>query len=218
MSKRQVQTRFLLFDGTVRMLPKNKTYTPAQYLTLEEMALEKHEYLDGRMRQLTPSSANHSLIKGNIVMALGGFCKRRRYEILATGMRLRVTRDQFFTYPDVMLFRGRVELLEGRDDVVVNPRLIVEVASPASRVYDRGRKFDLYRAIATLQDYIVIDEQRPQVEYLHRLADDTWELEEYGEMKDIVKFHAITFALPIAEIYDMVDWAALPRKRTRRKP
>ncbi len=192
-----------------------KYYTPAEYLALEESADHKSEYYDGEIFATSGGSANHNRIAGNIFAALNTAFKRKACEVFNSDMRVLVQTYDFYTYPDVSVVCGKIEFAKGRNDTITNPIVIVEVLSKATKNYDRGRKFDLYRAIKTLQDYVLIDQQRPYIEYFHRLADGTWALEEYEGLKEKLHLRAIEFEMSLRSIYNKVEFAPTRLKLRR---
>ena len=130
-------------------------------------------------------------------------------------MRVQVKATSLYTYPDVTVVCGKVEFAKGRNDTISNPTLIVKVLSESTKNYDRSRKFDLYRALKSLQAYVPIDQNQMQVQYFRRLKDGTWELEEYTQPRDKVKIHALDMALSLAALYRKVDWAQPTAKPKR---
>ena len=109
-----------------------------------------------------------------------------------------------YTYPDVSVVCGQPEFDQGRTDTITNPVLIVEVLSEATQAYDRAGKFELYRALETLQDYLLVDQVRVYLEYFWKLADGTWQLKTYNLMEETVKLHTLEVEISIREIYNKV--------------
>ena len=84
--------------------------------------------------------------------------------------------------------------------------LIVEALSPSTEDYDRGRKFQAYRTLPSLQDYLLIQQEAPLVEHFHKLDDGRWVLTELKQMTAAVALEALKLELPLARIYERVDW------------
>lgn len=189
------------------MLKPQKTYyTPEEYLALEEEAEYRSEYYQGEIFAMSGSSANHNRIAGNVYTAMisafgGGPC-----EAFITDMRLLVKKNGLYTYPDVMVVCGGLEFAEGRDDTLTNPAVIVEVLSKSTEGYDRGAKFELYRALDSLQDYVLIDQHKIHVENFHKLEDGRWILQEYNRIEDMLVIESIDFEIPLQQIYQRVAW------------
>ncbi len=123
-------------------------------------------------------------------------------------MRLLVKSHDLYTYPDAMIVCGKPEFARARTDTIVNPVVIVEVLSPSTRDYDRGQKFEHYRAVPALADYVLIHQDRIFIEYYHRERDGRWILTEISDVDGELALQAVDIRVPLREIYDRVDWFA----------
>ncbi len=189
------------------MLQKQITfYTPEEYLALEEKADYKSEYFNGEIFAMAGGSYNHNVIAGNINAALNQFAGSKPCVAFTSDMRVLVKANSLYTYPDAMLVYGPVEFAEARNDTITNPLVIVEVLSNSTRDYDRGFKFESYRLIETLQDYLLIDQERVHVEYFHKLEDGRWVLIETNLPEVTLTLQAINFSVAVNRIYQKVDW------------
>lgn len=122
-------------------------------------------------------------------------------------MRLHSQKCGLYTYPDVMVVCSKLRFLERRDDTVLNPLLIVEVLSKTTRDYDRGAKFEFYKGIDTLREYVLIDSESPRVECYQRGAGDQWIVEAYDGMDAVAHLGSLDFDLTLRQIYHKVSWA-----------
>jgi len=186
--------------------PERKYYTPEEYLALEESSDYRSEYYQGEIFAMSGGSANHNRIIRNLLVALTLALEGRGCEAFATDLRLFVKKNGLYTYPDLMVICDQLEFIKGRTDTIINPVVIVEVLSKSTQDYDRGTKFELYRAIETFQDYLLIDQSRIHVEYFHRLDDGRWILQEYNLIEDALIVESISFKLALSRIYQGVDW------------
>jgi Uma2 family endonuclease len=192
-----------------------KFYTPAEYLKFEEAAETRHEYLSGRIHAMAGASLNHNQIVINLIRKLPAILKGKPCRVFGSDMRVLVKPNGLYTYPDVTVVCGKIELAAGRDDTITNPTVIVEVLSKATADYDRGRKFDLYRAIKTLQAYLLVDQNRAHVELFHRLPDATWELQTFEDMSERLRIKPISCTLTLKAIYDQVEFTPAADKSRR---
>jgi len=189
------------------MFQSQKTYyTPEEYLALEEEAEYRSEYYRGEIFAMTGGSANHNRISGNIYMTLNEAFAGQPCEAFIADMRLLVKPNGLYTYPDVMVVCGGIEFVEGRTDTLTNPVVIIEVLSKSTEGYDRGAKFELYRALESLQDYLLVDQAKIHVEHFHRLEDGRWILQEFNRLEDTVRIELIACELSIQQIYNRVEW------------
>ncbi len=189
------------------MLQREKTYiSPEEYLAMEEQAEHKSEYFNGETFAMVGASYNHNIITGNFFASLNVSLEKSACTAFTSDMRLQVKANGLYTYPDAMVVCGKPEFAAGRNDTITNPILIVEVLSPSTKNYDRGQKFMLYRDIETLVDYVLVDQDRPHVEYFHRLDDGRWLLTEFNTTDATLQLEALQLELPITRIYQKVDW------------
>src|SRR5262245_5931553 len=122
-------------------------YTPEQYLALERKAAFKSEYDNGLIAATAGSSRVHNLISGNLAGEIRTQLKSRPCEVYVSDMRVCVSRTGLYTYPDVVAVCGEAQFQDGEVDTLLNPTMIVEVLSPTTESYDRGRKFGHYRRL-----------------------------------------------------------------------
>jgi Uma2 family endonuclease len=85
---------------------------------------------------------------------------------------------------------------------ILNPAVIIEVLSPATKDYDRGGKFKLYRDITTLKEYILIDSEAISIEAFRINDSGHWELEEYKKMESSLLVKTVDVSIPVIEIYE----------------
>ena len=123
-------------------------------------------------------------------------------ELFATDIRLEIAAGGLFTYPDVMVVCGAIQVRDSQRDAVLNPTLIIEVLSSSTEGYDRGRKFDHYRALPSIQEYVLVNKERMQVEQRIRLGQDQeWLSRFHGEHAAEIKLESIGVELQIKTLY-----------------
>jgi Uma2 family endonuclease len=200
-------------------LPKRSTrtlLTVDEYLEQERAAEERHTYLDGQIFAMAGESDEHGDVTMNVsglfyVHLRGKRCRARGGNSrIRSGPAAPVSGKRtkgMFSYPDVVVICGDVEYHDKFKDVIVNPTAIVEVLSPSTESFDRGEKFTRYQAWnPTLQDYILISQDKPQVEHFHRLPDGAWRYKLYSGLKAAVKITSIQYTLKLAEVYERVEF------------
>ncbi|NJN97507.1 MAG: Uma2 family endonuclease [Anaerolineales bacterium] len=192
------------------MLQKQtRYYTPAEYLALEDEADHKSEYFQGEIFAMAGGSINHNIIAGNVYALLNQAVADEPCIAFTSDVKILVKENGLYTYPDAMVVCGPLEYVEGRTDTVTNPILIVEVLSKSTRNYDRDKKFELYRALKSLQDYVLVDQERVYIEYYHKLEDGRWILTLFNRSDTDLTLTTIQARLPISQIYHKVDWSAV---------
>jgi Uma2 family endonuclease len=151
---------------------------------------------------------NHNRIILNIAAALNFALKRQPYDVFVTDQRLWIPQKRIYTYPDVMVIQGELQLQEGRRDTITNPTMIVEVLSDSTEAYDRSGKFAAYRTLPTFQEYVLIDQYSLHVEQYFRTEPNKWIFSEYDGEAALLKLSAVPFEISLADLYDKVEFEA----------
>ncbi len=187
--------------------PGRKTrFTPEQYLALEEVSETRSEYFQGVIYAMVGGTYDHNIIASNTTGELRSRLRDKPCTVTQSDMKVHVRANGLYTYPDVMVVCGKVELLGRRKDVVTNPLLIVEVLSESTRSYDRGAKFKLYRDLPSLQEYVLVDSEQPHVEVYRRIAGDQFAIDTFDGLAGAVRLQSVECDLPLSEMYSKVSW------------
>jgi len=179
-------------------------FTIEEYLEMENAATEKHEYYKGEIFAMSGAKLSHNDICINLVFALKTRLKGKPCKPLGSDMRVYVPENTLFTYPDISVFCNGVDTRNNDKMDAINPTVIIEVLSPSTKKYDRGEKFELYKAILTLTDYILVDSETIKVEAWHKADNGEWNLTEYSSLADTLYIPSIEVTVPLAEVYDEV--------------
>jgi len=180
--------------------------TPGEYLTWERDREEKHEYRDGTIVGMDPANERHVLIVGNLVFALHPQLREQTCRLFFSQMRVKVSATGLYTYPDLAIVCGEREFEDDRRDTLLNPQVIIEVLSPSTEAYDRGKKFGQYRRIESLAEYLLVAQDTPRVERYLRQPDGDWLLHEAARMEDTMSLPTIRCELRLAEVYEGVEF------------
>jgi len=149
--------------------------TPDEYLRRERLADFRSEYLNGEVFAMSGASWKHNLICTNIAFSLNLQLRDGPCHVVATDQRLRVkTADLLYAYPDVIVVCGEPEFVEGEFDNLVNPKIIVEILSPTTERFDRGKKYMLYTQLNTLDHYLLVSQDRAGIEHFARQPNGQW--------------------------------------------
>ncbi len=175
--------------------------TPAEYLKLERSAEQKHEYHDGELFAMGGASRAHALIVTNLVATLVGQVRGHRCSVYSNDLRVKVSRTGLYTYPDVVIACGEQRFDDEHEDTLLNPVVIIEVLSPSTESYDRGKKFAHYRTLASLQEYVLVAQDEPRIEQYVRQPDGNWLLHESGNLADEVVLPSVGCTLTLADVY-----------------
>jgi Uma2 family endonuclease len=189
------------------MSTQPKTFiTPEQYLEIERKAEYKSEYLNGEMFAMAGGRAPHNLIAWNILGELRDQLRKRPCVAFTSDQRVLVAATRLYTYPDIAALCGEPKFLDETRDTLRNPSLIVEVLSPSTEAYDRGRKFAHYKKIDSLAEYLLVSSEEMQADLFGRVPDGSWTVISAEKPEDVLELHSIGCRLVLADIYEKVEF------------
>ena len=187
-----------------------KKFTVQEYLEFEKVATERHEfyrdeifqmYGHGELLAMSGAGNRHNIIFSNLFGEMAFKLKGKSCQPYGPDMRINIPENTLYTYPDISVFRGELQLSPDNEDTAVHPTVLIEILSPGTRDYDRGGKFNLYRDIPALKEYILVDSLSVHVEAFRLNATNHWELEEFKKLSDNLHFPSINISIPLEEIY-----------------
>jgi len=174
------------------------------YLAAERRAETKSEYLDGEVFAMSGASRPHNLIALNPAASVHGQLRGRPCETYAGDMRVYMPAAGLYTYPDVTVVCGEPRFDDAELDTLLNPTLVIEVLSPTTEGYDRGKKFAHYRTLDSLREYVLIAQDEARVELFARQDDGHWLLSEAAGLDGTILLASIGCELRLADVYDRV--------------
>ena len=184
-----------------------KTFlTPEQYLELEEQAEYKSEYLGGEMFAMAGGTEAHSLIAMQIGRDFSLQTRQRPCRVYNSDMQVHVCAIGLYTYPDLSVVCGEPRFLNERRRTLLSPTVIVEVLSPSTEAYDRGRKFEYYKTLESLAEYLLVASDRIHADLLTRQPDGRWILSSAEKANDAIELTSIGCQLILADIYEKVEF------------
>jgi len=190
-------------------LPRTlSVFTAEQYLDLERHTEIRHEFLDGIVYAMSGASRAHSAICFNLAVIIGSQLRGTPCTGHSSDMKVRAGDASLYAYPDLTIVCGEPILHDDHGDVLINPVVIFEVLSRSTEAYDRGEKFERYKTIETLTDYVLVSQDRPRLEHFSRQPDGTWSLTETNGLDASLDLASINCRLPLAEVYDRIEFAA----------
>ncbi len=182
-------------------LSHDPTMSVEEYLQLDRSSIEnRYEYIDGYVTMLAGGTLDHATICANIISILRRSLRGSPCRVFTSDARVRLSRTRF-VYPDASVSCNEHD--RGQVDSLHSPRLVVEVLSPSTEGYDRGRKFGFYRECPSIQEFILIDAQRPLLEVYRREKHDFWVLRAY-RMDEVVELTNLGVHFTVSEVYEDV--------------
>ena len=174
------------------------------YLVREPEAEYKSEYRDGRVVAMAGGSWAHSQIAINLAREISAQLRDRPCRTFSNDTRIKVAAARFYTYPDLSVVCGEPRADTKDSWVIVNPTLIVEVLSESTEAYDRGEKFAYYKKLDSLQEYVLVAQDRVCVERFSRQKNGRWKAARYDSLDDVAELPAIGCRFAVREVYDKV--------------
>lgn len=185
--------------------PKYNFISPKEYLAMERVSEEKHEYFDGYVQAMSGARLKHNDIISNVVGEIHGFLKGKECRILPSDMRVTTPSNEYYMYPDAQIVCGEPVLEDDKFDTLTNPSVIIEVLSASTQHIDKGRKFFFYQQIPSLKEYIMIDSKKRFIQVARKRQGTLWQFEDINETSSHLYIETIQFNLSLDEIYYNTD-------------
>ncbi|MEM1217002.1 MAG: Uma2 family endonuclease [Bacteroidota bacterium] len=190
-------------------LKTKKDYTVEEYLAVEQYHGERYEYYNGKIFPMPGGSIAHNRICRNILSALDHISlETESFEVFGSDQKVYLPKFEYYLYPDAIVVTESVETLENDSQAIVNPILIVEVASPSTAKYDREEKFSDYQTLPSFQEYVIVKQDIPIVFTQFREEPDLWRSNMIEGMDKSVYLRSIDVHLPMERIFRKVEFPA----------
>lgn len=137
----------------------------------------------------------------SLTVSIGSDLKGKKCNIFGSDLRVHIPLNTLYTYPYLSIVCGKPQFVDDVFDTLTNPKVIIEILSTSSKDYEKGSKFTLYRSIASLEEYILVDSEQVFVERFFKNEQGSWTLEEYKTLDDHLAISSIEYSLPLSEIY-----------------
>jgi Uma2 family endonuclease len=175
--------------------------TEEEYLRLERAAETKSELVHGEIFAMAVKPLVHAMLAAKWIAGLSLMLRGRDCILFNSQLRIRTQSSGSYVYPDASVVCGQPRTHQSADDILTNPIVVIEVLSPATADYDRGKKFELYREIASLQDYILVHTGSVHVEHFSRQP-GSWLFREYRGAENSVTIASIDCTVLLGDVYD----------------
>jgi Uma2 family endonuclease len=183
----------------------DEIYSLSDYLLKEEKSAKKHEFYNGQIIQMPDSKATHNQIGGNVITAINIAVKPlKKIRVLTSDQKIYVEAVNIVVYPDVLVICGTLEFWNGREDLIINPLLIVEIGSKNARKSYKSSKFMLYQNLPSFQEYVLIEPNKVHVESWFKTADDTWNKWTVNDLQKNITLRALNVEIALADIYEHI--------------
>lgn len=185
---------------------KKELLTDAEYLRVERQAFEKSEFIGGRIVAMAGASENHNVISSNIFLEIGIQTKNSKCRAFSSDMRVKTKKGNYY-YPDLAVVCGERKFEDNKKDILLNPKVIVEVLSKSTRLKDRNEKLDSYMSLADLTDYVLIAQDEMRIEHFIKINEKEWNVRLLTEKAEKLLLESINCEVSLDEIYREVKFA-----------
>jgi Uma2 family endonuclease len=185
---------------------QKRHYTVEEYLEMEKASTVKHEYFQGEIFAMSGAGDNHNEIFSNVFTELGNKLKGKPCRPYGSDKRMNIPENTLFTYPDISIYCNGLIHSEFDDDTSILPTVIIEILSPSTRNYDKGKKFNLYKDIPSLKEYIMIESESVLVEAYYINEEKNWAHNQHKELSEALTFVSMGFNIALSDIYYYVTF------------
>ena len=179
--------------------------SPEEYVALERKLGVKHEYHAGQVFAMAGVSVPHARIQMNFAYRLTGALMDSPCSAYPSDLRVVIEAADMATYPDLSIVCGKVERAKAFKHSCVNPTVLLEVLSPSTERYDRGVKFDQYRKLNSLREYVLISQDAMAVD-LYRLNSGLWVFHSLRGEEAVLSLASTGIEIPLSDIYRGVNF------------
>lgn len=180
-------------------------HTVEEYFEAEFASEERHEYVDGEILEMVGGSTPHNKIQMNLFGVLLRKFPPPSYRVCSENTRVKVDEPVSYLFPDATLVASPEQYEEHRRDTLLNPLIVFEILSPSTEKYNRGRKFELYQRINSLQHYVIISQTQAAVECFTRQSDGQWSGERFTGLNSAITFESLGWKLNLDELYQYIE-------------
>lgn len=181
-----------------------------EYRALELISNVKHEYFNGEIFAMSGGTNAHALIAVNVSSTLRAKLRGKSCRPTSSDQMVKVEATGLNTYPDVSVYCKGARFEGKGDQALLTPVVLIVVLSPSTSNYDRGTKFEHYKQIPSLRDYLLVSSESRSVDHFHRLENGDWLLHSATGLEESIVLESIEVALELSEIYEDVDVPAGP--------
>ena len=197
-----------------KLVIAQKRYTLEEYLVREERSKHKHAYINGEIILMPGSKSTHNEIAINTASAIkvAGKKNSKKFRVLSSDQKIYIAQLDDVLYPDLLVIFETIEYWKGREDLVINPLLIVEVASRSTSKYDKEEKFLKYPNIPSFKEYVIINQFKPRVESFFKLNDKHWDLKIETDLTGKINLRSLGLDIELADIYENIVFKPSSKK------
>ena len=185
---------------------KKQSLTDEEYLHIERQAFEKSELLSGRIVARNGASEIHNVISSNLFGELWTQTKNSKCRAFSSDMRVKAKKGSYY-YPDIVIVCGERKFEDNKKDILLNPKIVIEVLSKSTKLKDRNEKLDSFMSLESLTDYVLVAQDTMRIEHFIKISKKEWKVYLLTETTDELILESINCEVSLDEIYREVEFA-----------
>ena len=185
---------------------KNHLLTDEEYLRIERQAFEKSELVNGRILAMAGASEIHNVISSNLFLEIGIQTKNSKCRAFSSDMRVKAKKGSYY-YPDIVVVCGGRKFEDNKKDILLNPKVVIEVLSKSTKLKDRNEKLDSYMSLESLTDYVLVAQDTMRIEHFIKISKKEWKVYLLTEMTDKLILESVNCEVSLDEIYREVKFS-----------
>lgn len=181
-----------------------RLYSLEEYFKREERAFHKHEFFNGKIITMPGAKLNHNRLATKATSLIDHFVEDKNLDYIVSNSDTKIRINDFnsIVYPDAVVICNTPQYFEGREDIILNPLIIIEVLSKSTKRNDEESKFEMYRSLESFKEYVLIHQDRKKVIVYTKQDDKTWILRDYaGEYAIAILYALHNCPLPLSRLY-----------------
>lgn len=185
---------------------KLKTYTLAEYLRKEAKSADKHEFINGNIIKMPYAKGPHNIIASNMTVALGiAFEKENKnYILFNSDQKIYFPSLDVGVYADTLAVCEKPIYWDDEELLLINPILVVEVLSKSTQKYDRTGKFDKYKTLESIREYVLIRQDQCYAEVWYKEKPGLWKETIVDDISSVLPLQSVGIELSLLRIYKNV--------------
>jgi Uma2 family endonuclease len=186
---------------------KLKTYTLAEYLRKEAKSVDKHEFINGNIIKMPYAKGPHNIITANVSAAMSIAFERleKNYIVFSSDQKIYFPSLDEGVYADALAVSERPIYWDDEKLLLINPIVVVEVLSKSTQKYDRTGKFDKYKTLESISDYVLIRQDKCYAEVWYQKEKGLWQETIIDDISQLLPFKSIGIELSMQRIYKNVE-------------
>jgi Uma2 family endonuclease len=174
--------------------------TEEEFLALERKSEIRHEYFRGVAYAMAGALEPHNAIKSNFEIRVGIQLVDGPCRTYSSDQMIR-TDGGLYAYPDIIIVCGEPQFHDHTRETITNPLVLIEILSKSTAAYDRGLKFEQYKSIPSLMEYLLISQERLYIEHYTRQPSGNWGKLEYFDSETVIHLATIGCTLKVGDVY-----------------